>query len=145
MLGGVKGGLAELGEKGILILFQSLRDLSPYSRKREAGRILKDKNRVWGTSMACWGFVTELSCDPSKAQGWWLRAGWEGVAGAAAQILPCRGLPGQEWKPSLLHGKHRHLLRNRLSISSLLGKERAGGGQHEKGRGELEGFGDSQE
>lgn len=45
VLGGNKGGLGELGERGILILFQSLRDLSHDSSKRETGRILKGKNR----------------------------------------------------------------------------------------------------
>lgn len=102
------------------------------------------KNRVWGTFMAHWGFAAELSCDPSEAQGWWLRAGWEGVTGAAAQILPCRS-GNLDPAPSLLREKQKHLLKNRLSISPFLGQERAGGGDHEKGRAELEGSGDSQE
>ncbi|NWY65175.1 AT2A3 ATPase, partial [Erithacus rubecula] len=67
--GEVMGGLAELGERGILILFQSLSDLFHYCSKRETGRVWKGTNRVWGTFMAHWGFIAELSCDPSKAQG----------------------------------------------------------------------------
>jgi len=45
----------------------------------------------------------------------------------------------------LLQEKQRHLVRNWLGTTPLQWKKRAGGGEHEKGRGELEGSGDGQE
>lgn len=162
-------GLGELGEKGdfyCIFCFPLL--LSVQRQERNWKEFERQKSlkieRVGLLQLPGAGQphcqCLELSCNPRKAQeSWWLRAGWKRVAGTAPSqgswlvgSCPAGAFQGSwgrrgnlDLAPSLLQEKHRHLLRNWLSIAPLQWKKRAGGGKHEKGCGELEGSGDSQE